>query len=487
MRSSQVPADSLKVFRPVLLLLLVSLLFGLIFFAYQGVFSRMMADDFCYGVKGREMGVINGLADIYTSWSGRYSTILLILATEAVSPWLVKAMPAIILALWLGSLAFLVSEIRKIFNPRLSKWMGWIVAATIIYLAILIAPNRFQVLYWMNGAVTYSFPLIGLTLLTAWSINLLEGKKPISIVSIAGFALLTLISGGFSETNAALQAGTFALGLALFMILSTTKMRKRAARILGTGLFFSLVSIAILASSPGNHIRQALFPQPPDVFQLIFLSMRYALAFIYHHILGYPLPLLFGGMVSLILGLLSQRVNVNEKPSKKSKIWPSWKMIILIAIGTFLLIVCCTAPSAYAQSAYPEARALLSATYILIIGITSAGLLLGYWLSSWLSHRFPQENRQIQNIILLILLIGCVYPFHASRNLSADVDQARAYAVQWDVREQTIELSINRGETDLILPGLNSQHGISDLQVEPDYWVNNCMADYYRVESITGK
>lgn len=447
----------------------------------------MMADDFCYAVKGREMGVIKGLADIYTSWSGRYSTILLILVSESISSWLVKALPAIILAFWLGSLAFLIEEIRKIINPGLPKWMGWIAAAMIGYLVILIAPNRFQVLFWMNGSVTYSFPLIGLTLLAAFSIKLYQGGKTISGLSIAGFCVLVLINGGFSETNAALQTGLFALGAVASLFFSTNQKRKHMALTMGTGFFFSVVSIVILASSPGNHIRQALFPQPPDIFTIVYLSIRYALAFIYHHILGYPVPLLFGIMVSLILGMLTQKASNSVEPKQKQDIWSPFKIIILLAVATFLLIVCCTAPSAFAQSTYPEARALLSATYILILGLAGMGFLLGHGISSWLSHRFHQENQQIQNIILLLILIGCIYPYHASRNLSGDVDQARKYSEQWDEREQAIELSISKGETNLVLPGLSSQHGISDLQVDSNYWVNSCMADYYQVESITGK
>ncbi len=125
MRSSQNPEERFKVLRPIILLLLVSLVFSLIFFGYQGAFSRLMADDYCYAAKGRDLGLFQGLWDIYTTWSGRYSSIFLILVIEPLLEGLVKVLPAILLLVWLGSLIRLIINIQNRMIEKLPHWYGW--------------------------------------------------------------------------------------------------------------------------------------------------------------------------------------------------------------------------------------------------------------------------------------------------------------------------------------------------------------------------
>lgn len=485
--TSHTTGDNPKVLRSVILLLLVSLLFGLIFFAYQGAFSRMMADDFCYASKGRDLGILQGLLDIYTSWSGRYSTILLILATEPLTPWLVRILPAFLLLSWLASLIYLIGQLQKGIDETMPRWIGWTVAAQILYLVILVAPNRFQVLYWLNGSITYTLPLILLTILAGWSLSIIQREKSLNLMTGFGFGLLILLAAGFSETNAALQTGAFALAIPACLFFLKGDKKTKGIVLFTIGLGVSLLGISALALSPGNHIRQALFPQPPGFFTLVYLSLRYALAFIYHTFLGFPVPILFGAMISFVLGMSYQ--NMREKRGENSSRLKgvAWKIVIAFLFAIFGLIVCCTAPSAYAQSAYPEPRALLSATFIFIMGLAGLGFWLGTRLSGWVVTLPNMTIKRTQNFLLIVLLAGCLYSFYAGRNLTEDLKQAQAFSEKWDTRDQTIRQAIASGQPDLILPGLDSQHGISDLQIEPGFWVNSCMADYYQVKTITGK
>jgi hypothetical protein len=486
MRSSQNPGERFKVLHPIILLLLVSLVFGLIFFGYQGAFSRLMADDYCYAAKGRDLGLFQGLWDIYTTWSGRYSAIILILAIEPLVEWLVKVIPAILLLVWLGSLIRLFISIQNGLIEKLPHWFGWTMAALILYLTILIAPNRFQILYWLNGSITYTLPLICLTALAGWSISIIGNQRSPKPPQIAGFGLLAFVAGGFSETNAALQVGFFTLAVIGCSIILKGDRKKIGMILMGTGLFFSFIAMVILVLSPGNHIRQELFPDPPGFFTLIYSAIRYALAFIYHLVLGYLVPVITGSMVSFIFGVIIRSSSMVENLDVSKLGISLWKIIAAIVVVVFGLIVCCMAPSAYAQSAYPELRALLSATYIFILGMIGFFLLVGYFLSG---RMLSDQKRSsiIREIALIILLFGCAYPFFASKNLAGDLEQARVFASKWDEREKDIQQAVTLGEKNLTLPGLDSQHGISDLQVEPEYWVNSCMAEYYRVDSITGK
>ncbi len=295
-----------------------------------------------------------------------------------------------------------------------------------------------------------------------------------------------MVSGGFSETNAALQVGFFTLALIGCSITLKGDRKKSGMILMGTGLFVSLIAIVILVLSPGNHIRQELFPDPPGFFTLIYSSIRYALAFMYHLVLGYLVPVITGSVISFIFGVIIRSSPGVENLVESKRRIQLWKIIAAIIVVVFGLIVCCVAPSAYAQSAYPELRALLSATYIFILGMIGFFLVAGFFFSGRMGSD-PKRLNIIHKISLIILLLGCAYPFYAGKNLTGDLEQAQLFASKWDEREKVIQQAITLGENNLTLAGLDSQHGISDLQVEPDYWVNSCMADYYRVESITGK
>ncbi len=466
------------------LLLFVSLFFGLVLFFFLGTFSRLMADDFCYFANAREMGAWNGLVNIYTTWSGRYATIMLSILLEPLNRSLAQAAPGVILLAWLLSLIGLLVLIVQKMVGDFPRSLAWVSAAGILFLTCLVAPNRFQVLYWLNGTITYSVPLVALTALLYWGLQMAWREREPSLLLLGLFSLAVLFSGGFSETTAALQFSVFVLLLILFAVL---KAPRRSLVISGLAVGFSLVAMLIFLVSPGNQIRQALFPQPPGLLTLIWLSFRYPLAFIYHTLIAYPIPFLFGSLIAAMMGILLARSldweNLPILPGRKKL----WMATGITTLATLLLVVSTFAPSVYAQSAYPEPRALFPATYILVFGVFAVIFLAGFATTLPAAGKTRVWKRSYDTVITIGLILACIYPLRAGGSLNRDFLQARAFANAWDERNRVVQTYRVSGKPLLELKAINSQHGISELQTDPDFWVNQCFARYYGLENVTAK
>ncbi len=466
------------------MLLFVSLVFGLLLFVFLGTFSRLLADDFCYFANAKQLGVVNGLVRIYTTWSGRFSTVSLIMLLQPLNKYIAQSFPGVIILTWLISLIALVLAVfEKIFSS-IPRSLAWVFAALVLFLTCLIVPNRFQVLYWLNGSITYAIPLVTLTALMYWALHLVWQNKSPHPLTLALFCVLIFISGGFSETTAVLQFTVFLLSLVYSMF---RQLPGRTSFVFGLAAGFSLLSILVFLISPGNHIRQALFPAPPGLFELAGLSIRYGLAFIFHTLIAYPVPFLFSIFVSMILGILIMMSQPENDPHNRT--CPRSLGIAggIIALGTVILVISTCAPSVYAQSAYPEARALIPGTYILILGVSSLSFLLGIGLFSNETFSRWSKGKPFHYFLVTGLILACVYPLRAGNTLNPEFNQAKKYASAWDTRTEMVSSSISRGENRLELKAINSQYGISELETDPGFWVNKCFSNYYQLEEVSAK
>jgi hypothetical protein len=466
------------------LLLFVSLVFGLLLFVFLGTFSRLLADDFCYFANAKQLGILNGLVRIYTTWSGRFSTVSLIMVLEPLNKYIAQSFPGVIILAWLISLiALVVTVFEKIFG-NIPRSLAWVFAALVLFLTCLIVPNRFQVLYWLNGSITYTIPLLTLTALMYWALKLFWRSSSPHPLTLALFCVLIFISGGFSETTAVLQFTVFLLS---FVYSIFRQLPRRTRFVFGLAAGFSLLSILVFLISPGNHIRQALFPAPPGLFELVWLSIRYGLAFIFHTLIAYPVPFLFSIIVSMILAFLIMMTQPENDSHNRTCSRSLGFAGGFIALGTVILIISTCVPSVYAQSAYPEARALIPGTYILILGVSSLSFLSGIGLFSNGTFTRWSKGKTFHYFLVTGLILACVYPLRAGNSLNPEFKQAKKYASAWDTRSELVASSFSRGENRLELKAINSQYGISELETDPGFWVNKCFSNYYQLVEVTAK
>jgi hypothetical protein len=101
----------------------------------------------------------------YTGWSGRFTSNATIMGTVSLGPWSARVVPALVILAWLAALLFLARELASALRIA-AAWPALLVSAGGVLVASLaFAPDLFESVYWITGAMTYAVPLIGATVL----------------------------------------------------------------------------------------------------------------------------------------------------------------------------------------------------------------------------------------------------------------------------------------------------------------------------------
>lgn len=458
--------------------LAVVLFLAILAFVYTGTFSRFQADDYCSSQLLRTEGFWGAQVKSYTSWSNRFSTMLVTGLVDLFNVIGIRILPGVLILGLLASAFFLFRRVLTFLGIKINWLILFSVAGIITFFSLYTTPNQFQSYYWRSGNITYTLPVICLNIVLGLLIARLEQKGAwwqYLLIGLFGF-----FAAGFSETNAALQAAALTLGM--LGILWYQRQTGESIPVRGrwiAALAGTLLSLAVIALSPGNAVRQAQLPDPPGFFTWLYLSFRYGLGFAYNSIAGYVLPV----AVSLVLSFALAIQHRWEKV-------PQRKLILtlpLILITVYLLLVACCAPSAYAQSAYPEDRAMTGAKFILMAGITAIGFILGILFQSWRSKRPKFEIKPHQANGAFVMVMISFYIFFGAIRIMADIPDYMKRAAAWDTRAAQIAVMRQAGDLNPVVTALDSFGRIRELSDNPDLWVNRCAATYYQVDTITAK
>jgi hypothetical protein len=466
---------------PIMALMVIVLILSILPFIYTGTFSRYQADDYCFSSSLIQNGYLGALIDSYQTWSNRFSTILAIGLIDPLKVIGLRILPGFLISGMLGGLYLLIRELKKRMEWKLGRTESFILAAMITFFTVYTAPDQFQSFYWRSGSITYTLPVVILPFLLALILRAdHQIMTPRRLLLMGGsIFLLALLNGGFSETTAAFQTVIFGLLFVWVLIRAPQKKKKQRLSLLlcATSGVFSAMIIMIL--SPGNAVRLENMPAPPGIFMLIYLSFRFAAGFIVNTIQGSPLPVVISFIFAFTLAMLSSWKGINLR----GWTWLLWG----IPVGAFLLVVAVCAPSAYAESAYAEARAFLPARWIL----TTAGIawfyLLGIFYQTW---RYKNPKYQLikeQTLIAFIIVLLSFYTMRGALVTLGNMPDYQTRAKAWDARADNIEQLKAAGILDIETKALDSFGRIRELSDNPKLWVNKCAAIYYGVNSITAK
>lgn len=462
----------------VLALTAVTSILVLLPFIYTGTYSRYQADDYCSAQLLRTNGFINAQWQSYTSWSNRFSTMFITGMVDPLDVLGMQILPTIlVIGLLLGGY-YLLHSIRKTLRWSLSDLELVVIAGLITFISIYSAPNQFQSFYWRSGSITYTLPIIGLLILSAGLVSHASTKPVIWKIGLVG--LLAFFNGGFSETTAALQLALLVVAAGLILWQS----RKNEIEFQGKSLLWAAIAgtslaLVVMVISPGNAVRMSQMPEQPTFFRWLFLTLRFGLGFIYQSFSSYPLPILVTGIIGFSLS--QQRDWQNAQPRKWSYLF--WVIPVIV----YLAIAAICAPSAYAQSAYPEDRAMISARYILVAAIAGYAYLIGIAYLHWRQQSPKFQLLRTQSGHGFILVIMCFYLFYGGLQTLAAIPDYQARAKAWDIRAGEIYALRNSGENNLIVRAYDSMGRIRELSDDPQHWVNRCAATYYQVDSISAK
>jgi hypothetical protein len=455
------------------ILSLLALLAGMIAAGWQ---SRYLADDYCYDAQFNQHGFWQGQVDSYLNAmpysSNRYSlTFFYGVGWALGGVKLAPVLPGLAILLWGSALYYVIQQGIIVAGKKLPILAIAFAAATILFFTLLLAPNRYQVLYWRSGMLTYLAPLVINTLLAGRFLHYLQ-RDHLGGVGWLELSLVTWIAAGFSETAFAVQTGFWSLVLLVMLWRRQgTGCKAMAAILLGIA-----AGAALLLLNPTNAVRQSPFPPPPSLWTLVSTSLQYARDFAFYSVRGAPLPFLALMGAGILLGWL-------EFPVKSFRWRLAFAHLIGAGLGAGFLLVCVMAPTMWSMSVYPGSRALLTGEYLIILFLFSAGIWVGAAGAAVL-QRFASVHRRLAAGFLMMLVL-CAYSIHLIPSTYAPIAGYRQRAVAWDARNMMILQARSTGQTDLVVPGIDSIAEIFELQPNAGHWVNRCAAQYYGLQGIT--
>lgn len=467
-------------------LVLAGLLLPLLAMAYAGLYSRYMADDYCTASRALSDGVIGSALWWYNNWAGQFTNWLAKGAAAYMGPGLTSVLPALVLVAWTAAAAWAIYQLLLVFRLPQPRFMALALGALVVFAVFDGTPSRIQSLYWMGAVIPYTIPLIALSFLAGYFVYTLR-RSPGRIPSgaLAVFAVVTFVAGGLSEVYVAFQIAILGLTFLGFLLFAPPALKRPALALLAVGLVCSLAAMFIILAAPGNANRRAQFPDPlplPVVaWRTLYITFSYAATAAG---LFSPVAIIVSALLPMLLFYrlhpLDSRLRLSPRAVRR--------LLVLSAAITFILIAACLAPPIYTMSVAPAARVYIMPQLALVGAAVFWGSVMG--LGARRQQPVVKPRAQIiTGVVIAALLVGG--PLLAAGHILAELPDYRAFAAEWDSRDQAIRADAESGEkhivTTMLQVDLTIRAGLEPLGPEAEKGMNACAALYYGVETLTAR
>jgi hypothetical protein len=432
--------------RLVYTLVCAAVLAALATYAWRGWYARYITDDYCTAYRLRDLGFVEAMKFHRRVWSGRYSYFPIKAGFEAIGPTTARVTPTLLMVLLGTAAAF---ALRRVVVSRL---MVFLAAITLVYAVVDASPSRLNIggaFLWETGALTYLLPLVLLMVWAGVVMGLMGQMRPRG--KMVGThrshcvlsAVLMLVAGGLSETSLAAQGALTAgvLALALFF------RARRAAQAAAWGL---------LATAPGTLVRASAHTAARPLGDAVVQTLTMAYRFLGSHVFisaAAALPLM---AVGLATGAGGVRVQARAAAFAAA-------LAVAVYIASFV-------PAAWLVRASAPERTLDIANFFLLLALFTGAMSAG----------IAMRDRLPSTVMALALLLATIVPALSVAENIRTMPEAKATAkrmdeLDWTLREQ-------RGHAAVVHAEWALRMGI--LGPDPDFWANQCVSHYYRLESL---
>ena len=462
------------------IILLVCLLAPLLAYAYIGTYSRFMADDYGSATIARSKGIIGGVIFWYQTWNGRYSASYLDGLFGSIGPGITPYVPPVVITIWLTVLIIVVRQLTNGFQKKSRYFAAVLISIAILITAFEITPTVAQSVYWGQGMRSVVPPLILGTCyigVLQYHQNLNPPKKQQYLWYLLCGGI-TLIAGGFSETYVALQTSALAIVLLLLIGPIFPGAKRKLPPLIASGFIGSVIALAIIALAPGNQVRQAAFPPPPGLLQMLGI-MGISLAFFLLRILSTSYLITIFGVMTLsgVVGYSKNYSDIDNISEQNLK-----RILVLLPPITIVLLYSSFAPAAYAMSGGPPFRAWIIPVYIFVCSLSAWGYIIGQLINKTHKH-----NENVHKN-LWIAIVSCFLVLYMGSAISAAIrilqlePEYRTYAAMWDESDELIRTAKANGLTTVIIPESTNWAGLEDIGQNQDHWVNQFVSNYYGIQ-----
>ncbi len=452
----------------------IAFLSTLVLHGELGAYSRFIADDYCSAGIAERFGILRAVWYWYLNWTGRYSASTLDAVFGLLGPRVTPFVAAAVLVVWLCVLTCSFMMLAAGSRPRSLGW-SFILALALLCVTLALSPAVPQSLYWGQGMRSIVPPLILAAVYADLALWFSRNAGPVnrSALWLVVAFLLALFMGGLNETFTALEASGLVFAFALAWVAGPAGTSRRIARFLLAGALGAGLALLLVMSAPGNAFRQAFYPPPPNLSDILRISTRSYAAFL-GQILSTP------ERWTAMLGAVGVAASAAlQAPRARPR---RWLAPLIVGAGLAFSFLCFI-PAAYGLSDAPPDRTLMIPAYL--IGVTA--MLAGFVVARGIAARAPNPRwlAGFEACVLVVSAAACIVSASLSdARLAASQPVYAAYAAHWDRVNGQILQAVAQGKDQVLIQPMDNWAALNEPNDNPKFWVNVCYRDYYGIEVL---
>ena len=353
----------------------------ILLFAYMGLHTRLIHDDFIYTATGRALGAWETMVQFYNRWSPAYTTVYIKAALSSLGVLLPPLSIALIVGLWMPGFYLLSREAIALLGLAGHRWLIALAAAALLAAAAINAFYSPQSFYWFSCNMTYTLPLgalAGCLALGIWILKRSDNAK-ILYAGAAACALIMFLTAGAAEMYVVFQF-VFLAALAALAFAIVEKRRRRALAVIAAAMLLATaLGLIIQATAPGVANRLALDSErfsPPVRSLPLMLTLTSQLTFE-----GIGRPASFAGFVLLLATGLFASLATLEPPAPATSESPGRRLPAATIVGLAAQLIFLPIMLAHTSDS-PLYLGRYSLTYLVVLALNIA-LLLGFAAAFW--------------------------------------------------------------------------------------------------------
>ncbi|MYN15034.1 hypothetical protein GSY71_18005 [Pusillimonas sp. TS35] len=449
-------------------------------FLYASVYAFPQTDDFCtFGRLFSSNG--NPLSEsyfLYKHWTGRYSSSFFISLPawiSSISPLHVQYIYKIFVLAYLAAIPISIYFfLRTIGVDLLFSRLASLMVSSIIFLII---PSKIELLYWLTGSAVYLVPIAFFFVLAAALENQLA--KPIVYYNLAIFAIIILV--GMNELIA-ISAGILIIAHA---ITNFTRIKTDRQKYLILFTIF-ILALAVTVFAPGNFARDAkdsslAVSNKHNIQAALVMGMSSLKNLWNYNFKDYAGVLLYGSFAMGSVGVLLAIRGISIKWRAVTPLMATALISIPIQFFIYSFLSGDIAPSRILN----QSTALLWAPTMIFISV----LFNNTAISRLRARNLPHLRNCCYGVLIIMGILVVSQPAFSTLN-----GKIRSFAGVWAqehaLREDMIRSSLSSGKRDLRVTHFSKEPGWppifqgADITNDPKNWINQCVANYYKIERI---
>lgn len=415
------------------------------------------ADDFCVRTLVESRGLVSYLIHYYHAWSGRVFTLGIFgILIEFFPITNSNLMSALFVLVYLLALYKFVRFWQKYISTELMT--GLVISFFLFWFGLRGIIG--EVVYWPTGAATYLVPfLLGIWWMNSFDLDL-EKSSPGFVKILFSFLISIIVGNSIEVLSPILCAYGFFMLLAAYKRLSKEILLLQIMKIIGI-----VLGTLFLILAPGNLVRAQSFPQGITFDFLSLLTNLVSVGWVFFSFTKTMLMYSFFSAIMIII--LTPELKIEIKKVREMSL-----IFFLTSVTSFI-------PMATVDLRFTTRRTTFY--FAVILSLCLFFLVISFHQKIKRKLTFL-TNTKTQKFIIFIVFAT------VSTSIGLDIKQAIPLRKKFLSRHEFLNSQIKDSQEVFLLErlGLSSPGSLFYEEITPDekYWLNSCIAKYYRLNYI---